>query len=161
MRSLVIRRPAPIHVISFAAIALVVLAVLSPSGAKAAPSSLKVASNDSRVLSSCELTLQQFNHRGVPATVRARLTVKAAQIKVTTSPIVSSINVTCVVYPPVFDAPPLGTVSTFRLGPFASKTEMLTLPVFHAYTICLSTDYSLRGGGTGEVPHRCAGSTPS
>jgi hypothetical protein len=140
--------------ITFAAGALIALAVLTPTGAEAVPTSLKATSSDSNVTGSCQLTTTRYNYDG---TNTVKLVMKAAEIKPTffAPRRVSTIVITCVAYPFVND--PEGSLYFQKInnGSTVYKAQYITLPTSGQYQVCADTQYVLKSGSSGYTSTVC------
>jgi hypothetical protein len=135
----------------------VALAVLAPTGAQAAPNSLKATSSNLVVTSSCEFTVTRFNDNNTgPSTVTARLTIKGAEIKPSFfSPRkVATLNVNCSVSG--IDQPfNSASLSKTNNASTVYRSKYVTLELDSAYQVCVNAAYILRDGTLGSTDAVC------
>ena len=135
----------------------IALAALAPTGAQAAPNSLKATSSDLVVTSSCEFTVTRFNENNTgPSTVTGRITIKGAEIKPSFfSPRkVATLNVSCSVSGiniPFNSA----SLSKTNNGSTVYRSKYVTLELDSAYRVCVGAAYILRDGTLGSTPDAC------
>jgi hypothetical protein len=136
----------------------IALAVLAPTGAQAATSSLKVTSSNSNVTSSCEFTVTRLNppDSNGTTTVTARLTIKGAEIKPSfLSPRrVSTLNVACLVQG-LDDPGQQVTLEKTNNRPTVYKSTYIRIPLNAGYRACVSATYLLRDGTLGTTGGAC------
>ena len=141
-----------------ASIVLVALAALAPTGAAAAPNSLKTTASDAVVTSSCEFTVTRLHQNNTgPATVTARLTIKAAEIKPSffAPRKVATIQVACGVTN-LSDPTNFVDLTKVNNGSTAYRSKYVTLKLSESgYQICLGAAYLLRDGNLGSTPTAC------
>lgn len=134
----------------------IALAALAPTGAQAAPFSLKVNASDAVVTSSCEFTVTRYNENNTgPSTVTARLTIKGAEIKPSFfSPRkVATLNVNCAVIG-INDPNNFVELSKTNNASTVYRSKYVELKLNDAYQVCVNASYILRNGtvaGTNTV----------
>ena len=135
----------------------IALAALAPTGAQAAPNSLKATSSDLVVTSSCEFTVTRFNENNTgPSTVTGKLTIRGAEIKPSFfSPRkVATLNVGCTVSG--IDLPSrFVSMSKTVNGNTLYKSRYVTIELDSAYRVCVGAAYILRDGTLGSTPDTC------
>jgi hypothetical protein len=143
---------------SAASIVLVALAALAPTGAAAAPNSLKVSTSDAVATGSCEFTVSRVNQNNTgPLTVTARLTIKAAEIKPSffAPRKVATLSVGCAVYS-LSDPTKFVFLDKVNNGSTAYKSRYVELILSEAgYRACVNVTYVLRDGTLGSAPGAC------
>jgi hypothetical protein len=135
----------------------VALAALAPTGAQAAPNSLKVNSSDAVVTSSCEFTVIRFNENNTgPNTVTARLTIKGAEIKPSFfSPRkVATLQVSCNVFG--LTTSEFQSLSKINNGSTVYRSKYVEMVVDpQGYRACVGATYILRDGTLGGTSGSC------
>jgi hypothetical protein len=149
---------------SFVSAALIALLALAPTGAEAAPFSLKATSSNDIATSSCEFTVTRVNRDNTgPWTVTARVTLKAAEVKPSFfSPRkVATLYAFCDIYPNGSTGPNTVHIEKFNNGSTAYKSKYVTAILADNYTVCTYTQYVLKNGTIGATPETCNPAPPS
>jgi hypothetical protein len=158
MRALATRRGGTRWLVSLAAVVLIALVAVAPTGAEAAPNSLKVTDSNAVVTSSCEFTVTRFNPNNTgPATVTGRLTIKAAEIKPSffAPRKIATIFVGCTISS-VNDPTGLFHMEKLNNGSTAYKSRYVEIPFTEsAYRVCVNAAYVLRDGTLGGTDGNC------
>ena len=143
------------------AAALMAIAALVPTGAEAAPNTLKATTSDFNATGSCDFRVTRLHPNGGNPTITARVTMKAAEIKPSffAPRRVANIVVQCVVASLVGPGGgiPLGTQTLQKLnnGSTVYKTQYVTMPLSDRYRVCVQVQYMLLNGTTGSTPMVC------
>ena len=132
------------------AASLVALVVLAPTGAEAAPFSLKASASDGVVSGSCDFSVSRYNPSNTgPSTITAKVTAKAAEVKSFLAPRkVAYIEVFCSVYP----ANALGEEATLFASNHGStlyKSRYVQVVQDTSYHLCVSVGYIRKDGVVG------------
>lgn len=124
------------------------LAVASPASA-VLPESALVTASDENVKARCQFTVTSANYAA--GTVRGRLTAQTAPADWTSAANIAHLSINCYLLPQDYAGNTLASIHDEDDGPYTYETELVTVPLFPSYELCVVANYTLRNGDTHQV----------
>ena len=144
---------------------LLALLALPPTGAQAAPVSLRVSTSDAVSTGSCDFNVSRYNENGLgPATVTGRLTIKGAEVKQSflAPRRIATLAVTCYLYSGSAQTnEPDVILQKIANASTVYKSRYVEVPASGTYQVCISVEYILKNGAFGGAPGACNPALPA